>query len=155
MNEPTVYTIAEAGARTWREAKDMYIDGGLVTAHAHEDGYVSVFVGCAMPYSGRDRFRNVAPGSPAFYALVRQIATDYGMAQEAKHQGANATTEEMADYALTLAFPVGYTFEVRAYIDGWEREDMDGILTIHPRHGDGRNVKRDDLFACGQRRKLW
>jgi hypothetical protein len=98
-NEPAgavVYRIAEAGARTWREAKEMYVNGGLVTVNTYPDGTMALFVGCALVWQGQTADMG-AERSPAWYDAVRSAATEWGVME----------------------------------------------------------TGRDDLFACGQRRKLW
>lgn len=69
----SVWTIAEPGARTWREARDMYVNGGLVTAHVDDD-QMSVFVGTAMLYTGPIP-ADMVGGSPEWVDFVRDIAT--------------------------------------------------------------------------------
>lgn len=69
----SVYTIAEPGARTWREARDMYVNGGLVTAHLDDD-QMSVFVGTALLYTGPIP-ADMVGGSAEWITFVRDIAT--------------------------------------------------------------------------------
>lgn len=171
-----VYTIAEDGARTWREARDMYIDGGLVTAHANPDGTVTVFVGLSLAYSGSELFKGVVRGSAEFFAKVRRIATEYGIGQAELRQAENdavgevvidvyesdATDAQIMDYALCVAFPVGYWFavrdetgstlatrrnvrEARAYIEGWGDYDECKGLYIHPYKGNGDSITVGEL----------
>jgi hypothetical protein len=163
-----VYRIAEDGARTWREARDMYINGGLVTAHANPDGTVTVFVGTAMLYSGSDLFTGIVAGSQEFYANVRRIATEWGIdagepfadweldLMASVGEARNATDAEIMDHALRIAFP-GFRFsvqdregnslasyltvrEAREYITGYGEFNDASQLHIRPYHANGRNI---------------
>jgi hypothetical protein len=68
------YTVNEPGARTWREAKPLYINGGAVTASTYPDGTAAVFVGTRMHFDGvlPD---GICPGSAEFYAWCIEVAT--------------------------------------------------------------------------------
>jgi hypothetical protein len=45
------YEPSAPGARTWREAKPLYIDGQHVTAEAYQ-GEITIFLGCKIIYTG-------------------------------------------------------------------------------------------------------
>lgn len=127
----TVWTIAEPGARTWREARDMVFNGTeRLTVHTYADSdHVSVFVGCKLRYDNALP-KGVVPGTPDFYDWARTVAISHesGMpfmecmpGQRYAHlrgpldeEGSTeATYAEIIDHALTVAFPVGFYFSVR------------------------------------------
>jgi hypothetical protein len=80
---------------------------------------------------------------------------------------APASDVEIMDHALTLAFPVGYRFEVqdwtggacasfltvrdaRAYINEWDSDSRDRMMIL-PYHGDGRKIMREEVKAAYDR----
>jgi hypothetical protein len=70
----TTYRIAEPGAKTWREARDMEFGAGrVVTANVYPDGYVSVFVGTSLHYDG-PLPEGVVAGTPDFIDWARTVA---------------------------------------------------------------------------------
>jgi hypothetical protein len=53
MSIPTgTYYPNRPGAKTWREARSMYIGTERVSAHMAEDGTATVYVGCRWAYNG-------------------------------------------------------------------------------------------------------
>jgi hypothetical protein len=79
MSIPTgTYRPAKPGAKTWREARDMYIGNEHVTASAAEDGSATVFLGLRIAYQGA--IPASVTNKAEFYTWVIAIAETFAAA---------------------------------------------------------------------------